>query len=142
MQLRSRQAWRVLVPVVCLVAGFGFAASARDSRGTDLRPPGTANLRDLGPQDFLAHLAVPGIVAVTIFNPAATQMEATYEQLDARFLKQNIGGGNVPIVRIRRRKREIDCAARGEAQPVGERRHSRNDLDRDAERRPGGFPPR
>ncbi len=47
MQLRPRQAWRVLVPVVCLVAGFGFAASARDSRGTDLRPPGTANLRDL-----------------------------------------------------------------------------------------------
>ncbi|HZZ97656.1 MAG TPA: DUF881 domain-containing protein [Jatrophihabitantaceae bacterium] len=40
-------AWRVLVPVVCLVAGFGFAASARDSHGTDLRPPGTANLRDL-----------------------------------------------------------------------------------------------
>jgi uncharacterized protein YlxW (UPF0749 family) len=37
----------VLVPVVCLVAGFGFAASARDSGGTDLRPPGTANLRDL-----------------------------------------------------------------------------------------------
>ncbi|HWB50146.1 MAG TPA: LPS export ABC transporter permease LptG [Stellaceae bacterium] len=29
-----------------------------------------------------------GIVAVTIFNPAASQMEATYEQLDARFLKQ------------------------------------------------------
>jgi uncharacterized protein YlxW (UPF0749 family) len=33
--------------VVCVVAGFGFAASARDSHGTDLRPPGTANLRDL-----------------------------------------------------------------------------------------------
>jgi uncharacterized protein YlxW (UPF0749 family) len=47
MQLRPPQHWRVLVPVVCLVAGFGFAASARDSRGTDLRPPGTANLRDL-----------------------------------------------------------------------------------------------
>jgi len=47
MRLTSRQVWRVLVPVVCLVAGFGFAASARDSRGTDLRPPGTANLRDL-----------------------------------------------------------------------------------------------
>ncbi len=42
-----RGAWRVLVPAVCLVAGFGFAASARDSRGTDLRPPGTANLPDL-----------------------------------------------------------------------------------------------
>ena len=37
----------MLVPVVCLVAGFGFAASAHDSQGTDLRPPGTANLSDL-----------------------------------------------------------------------------------------------
>jgi uncharacterized protein YlxW (UPF0749 family) len=47
MRSTARKAWRVLVPVVCLVAGFGFAASARDSRGTDLRPPGTANLLDL-----------------------------------------------------------------------------------------------
>jgi uncharacterized protein YlxW (UPF0749 family) len=47
MRLRMTGAWRGLVPVVCLVAGFGFATSARDSRGTDLRPPGTANLRDL-----------------------------------------------------------------------------------------------
>ena len=47
MQLRPPQTWRALVPVVCLVAGFGFAVSAHDSRGTDLRPPGTANLRDL-----------------------------------------------------------------------------------------------
>lgn len=49
--LRGRAAawptWRVLVPVVCLIAGFGFAVSARASRGTDLRAPGTENLRDL-----------------------------------------------------------------------------------------------
>lgn len=38
--------WRVLVPVVCLVAGLGFAASARDSQGTDLRAPGIASLAD------------------------------------------------------------------------------------------------
>ncbi len=44
---RGRPVWRVLVPVICLVAGFGFAVSARESRGTDLRPPGTADLRDL-----------------------------------------------------------------------------------------------
>jgi uncharacterized protein YlxW (UPF0749 family) len=36
--------WRVLVPIVCLVAGIGFAASARDSNGTDLRAPGIASL--------------------------------------------------------------------------------------------------
>jgi len=34
------------VPVVCLVAGIGFAASARDSRGTDLRAPGITSLAD------------------------------------------------------------------------------------------------
>ena len=36
--------WRALVPVVCLVAGIGFAASARDSAGTELRPPGITGL--------------------------------------------------------------------------------------------------
>jgi len=30
-----------------------------------------------------------GIIAVTVFNPAASQMEATYEQLDSRYLKQS-----------------------------------------------------
>lgn len=39
--------WRLLVPVVCLLAGIGFATSARDSRGTDLRAPQTTNLVDL-----------------------------------------------------------------------------------------------
>lgn len=37
----------MLVPVVCLVAGIGFAASHRDARGTELRSPVTANLTDL-----------------------------------------------------------------------------------------------
>jgi uncharacterized protein YlxW (UPF0749 family) len=43
---RGRRVWRALVPVVCLVAGVGFAASARDSRGTELRAPGITNLAD------------------------------------------------------------------------------------------------
>jgi uncharacterized protein YlxW (UPF0749 family) len=38
--------WRLLVPVVCLVAGVGFAASARDSQGTDLRAPVNSSLAD------------------------------------------------------------------------------------------------
>ena len=46
--VRGRPAlWRVLVPVVCLVAGFGFAVSAHTSKGTSLRAPSTANLADL-----------------------------------------------------------------------------------------------
>jgi uncharacterized protein YlxW (UPF0749 family) len=43
----SRSLWRVFVPLVCLGAGFLFATTARDSRGTDLRAPETANLVDL-----------------------------------------------------------------------------------------------
>jgi uncharacterized protein YlxW (UPF0749 family) len=46
-RLTSAPTWKILVPVVCLVAGFGFAVSARESHGTDLRAPGTADLRDL-----------------------------------------------------------------------------------------------
>jgi uncharacterized protein YlxW (UPF0749 family) len=44
--LDGLRSWRALVPVVCLVAGIGFAASARDSRGTELRAPGITNLAD------------------------------------------------------------------------------------------------
>ena len=36
----------MLVPVVCLIAGVGFATSARDSRGTELRAPGIVSLSD------------------------------------------------------------------------------------------------
>jgi uncharacterized protein YlxW (UPF0749 family) len=38
--------WGLVVPVVCLVAGIGFAASARESGGTDLRAPVNSNLAD------------------------------------------------------------------------------------------------
>lgn len=44
---RKPSLWQVLVPVVCLLAGYGFAASARDSQGSDLRPRSSANLVDL-----------------------------------------------------------------------------------------------
>jgi uncharacterized protein YlxW (UPF0749 family) len=43
---KQPRTWRALVPVVCLVAGVGFAASAADSRGTELRAPGTSTLVD------------------------------------------------------------------------------------------------
>jgi uncharacterized protein YlxW (UPF0749 family) len=42
----SRSVWRALVPAVCLVAGLGFATSARVSQGSDLRPPGIGGLAD------------------------------------------------------------------------------------------------
>lgn len=43
----SANRWTVLVPVVCLLAGFGFAVSAHHSAGTDVRAPVNANLADL-----------------------------------------------------------------------------------------------
>jgi uncharacterized protein YlxW (UPF0749 family) len=36
--------WRVLVPVVCVVAGLGFAVSAHESHGQELRNPVNATL--------------------------------------------------------------------------------------------------
>src|SRR5690348_1359668 len=36
--------WRALVPVVCLVAGLGFAVSARESNGHELRNPVNATV--------------------------------------------------------------------------------------------------
>jgi uncharacterized protein YlxW (UPF0749 family) len=45
--LGSASPWRVLVPVVCLLAGFGFAVSAHLAHGTELRAPNTGNLAEL-----------------------------------------------------------------------------------------------
>ena len=70
---------------------------------------------------------LPGIVE----EPLARGVD----QARARFLEQKIGGGDVPIVRVLGRDGEIDRAARRHAQAVGERGHTRNDLDRGAELR-------
>ncbi len=43
----GRSAWSILVPVLCLVAGVGFAVSVRAARGTDLRTTNTGNLAGL-----------------------------------------------------------------------------------------------
>jgi uncharacterized protein YlxW (UPF0749 family) len=40
----AERAWRALVPVVCLVAGLGFAISARESDGQEFRAPINATL--------------------------------------------------------------------------------------------------
>src|SRR5437879_818775 len=44
---RPASPWQVLAPVVCLVAGFVFAVSARDSNGKQLRPASNRNLAGL-----------------------------------------------------------------------------------------------
>lgn len=38
--------WRALVPAVCLLAGLGFAVSARESGGSEFRAPVNATLAD------------------------------------------------------------------------------------------------
>jgi uncharacterized protein YlxW (UPF0749 family) len=45
-QRRPPRRWGALVPVVSLAAGLLFAVTARDSGGTDLRPPSITNLAD------------------------------------------------------------------------------------------------
>jgi uncharacterized protein YlxW (UPF0749 family) len=39
--------WNTLVPVICVVAGFGFATSAHDASGTELRAPAGVDLADV-----------------------------------------------------------------------------------------------
>ena len=74
-EVRGLRSWRALVPVICLIAGFGFAASARDSRGTELRAPGTANLADLVTQAEARVRSADGTVAAlqAQVNAAAKQ---------------------------------------------------------------------
>ena len=47
----------------------------------------------------------------------------------ARFLQQEIGGRDVPVVRICPRHREMNLPAHDQAQPIGERRHTGRDVD-------------
>jgi uncharacterized protein YlxW (UPF0749 family) len=44
---RGKRAWSVLVPAICIAAGFMFATSAQAAHGTELRSPESANLVDL-----------------------------------------------------------------------------------------------
>jgi uncharacterized protein YlxW (UPF0749 family) len=44
---KLRSPWSALVPVVCVLAGFGFATSAHIAHGTDLRSSNTGNLAGL-----------------------------------------------------------------------------------------------
>lgn len=85
---RSR-VWRALVPVVCLAAGVGFAASARDAGGSDLRPPGIANLADAV---RAAERRVQG---------AQAQAVLLQHRLDA--LTHHSGAGNAAVRRAQQR---------------------------------------
>ena len=79
----NRRLWRALVPVVCLVAGVGFAASARDSNGTELRAPGIASLADT----VRAAEARVGV--------ADRQVDALQKQVDAATSQAGAGDGGV-----------------------------------------------
>lgn len=74
---RTGLLWRVLVPLACLVAGFVFATSAHDSGGTDLRPPGFANLSDLvAAAEQRVHAADAQVARLQAEVNAATQQAA------------------------------------------------------------------
>jgi len=68
-------AWRALVPVVCLVAGFGFATSASESGGTDLRPPIDSNLADtVRSAEARVHAADKRVQALQVQVDAAARL--------------------------------------------------------------------
>jgi uncharacterized protein YlxW (UPF0749 family) len=46
-RLPKRTPWQLLVPAICIAAGFMFATSAQASHGTDFRSPQSADLADL-----------------------------------------------------------------------------------------------
>jgi lipopolysaccharide export system permease protein len=66
---------------------LAFFRLTRNNELVIARAAGVSVWQFLTPAVLVALLT--GIIAVTVFNPIASQMEATYEQLDARFLKQN-----------------------------------------------------
>ena len=66
---------------------LAFWRLTRNNELVIARAAGVSVWQFLTPAVLVALLT--GIVAVTIFNPAASQMEATYEQLDSRYLKQS-----------------------------------------------------
>ncbi len=66
---------------------LAFWRLTRNNELVVARAAGVSVWQFLTPAVLVALLV--GIIAVTVFNPAASQMEATYEQLDARYLKQN-----------------------------------------------------
>lgn len=73
--------WQVLVPIVCLVAGIGFATSAHDSHGTELRAPGVASLADTV---RAAELRV---------QAGDQQVYALQQQIDAITAREGAGAG-------------------------------------------------
>lgn len=66
---------------------LAFWRLTRNNELVVARAAGVSAWQFLTPAVLVALLV--GIIAVTVFNPAASQMEATYEQLDARYLRQN-----------------------------------------------------
>jgi lipopolysaccharide export system permease protein len=65
---------------------LAFWRLTRNNELVIARAAGVSVWQFLTPAVLVALLV--GILAVTVFNPAASEMEATYEQLDARYLKQ------------------------------------------------------
>ncbi len=65
---------------------LAFWRLTRNNELVVARAAGVSVWQFLTPAVLVALLT--GIVTVTVFNPAASEMEATYEQLDARYLKQ------------------------------------------------------
>lgn len=68
-----------------------------------------------------------GVVYLTAIIHQRFSIKA--DQKAARPFEDQVGGGQIPLVRVRLDKRSVDAAIRHHGQPIGERRHMRNALD-------------
>jgi uncharacterized protein YlxW (UPF0749 family) len=94
----SRSVWSILVPVLCLVAGIGFAVSVHAARGTDLRSTNTGNLAGLvqsAEQDVhtqeRAVVALQGQVSAAAAQAGAGNSAVAGEQAAVTPLQQPAG---------------------------------------------------
>lgn len=85
--------WRALVPVVCLLAGLGFAVSARESQGHELRNPVNATLAD----------------TVQQAEDRVHRLDRTVQQLQAEVnrLAKQAGHGDSAVARARAQIRAL-----------------------------------
>lgn len=94
--------WRVLVPVVCFVAGVGFAASARESHGNDLRAPVNSSLagtvRDAEDRVHASEREVQRLqAAVNHAAKLAGQQDSAVARAQARVAPQRTPAGLTPV---------------------------------------------
>ena len=102
--------WRALVPIVCLLAGFGFAVTVHQSHNSQLRAPSNANLADLVHNaESDVHAAERTYAALQAQLAAATQA-AGHDDAAVAAAQRTAGTIAAPIRSLRFRTAHIGAA--------------------------------